>query len=124
MIPKKDAEALLDEYVVALMRDDESDFGTLRDRVLARSDLVLRGAENVAQKGRRMVAEGRIEIVRVDVDGGLVVARCRGDSGEIYDLGFDPRRREWRCTCEARGRCSHLAALQLVTVRSTKRRST
>lgn len=135
MIPRRDAEALIDEYVGMLLRDEEADFATLRDRLIARSMLVLRGAENLAQKGRRLLAEGRLELVGVNkitapageplgASEGWVVAKCRGDSGEVYDLGYDPRNGEWRCTCEARGRCSHIAALQLVVVRPKRRKLT
>jgi hypothetical protein len=54
-------------------------------------------------------------IRRVDSDTGLVIAQCRGDSGEVYDLGYDPMKQEWRCTCrELKGNCSHLQALKLV----------
>ena len=48
---------------------------------------------------------------------GYVHAQVRGDSGEVYDLGRDPRKDEWRCTCpELKGNCSHLQALKLVVV--------
>jgi uncharacterized Zn finger protein len=67
-------------------------------------------------KGRRYLVEGRLTVERIS--DGLVVAACRGDSGDIYHLGFDPAQTEWRCTCPARGRCSHLIALQLVVVRA------
>lgn len=120
MIPRRDAEALLDEFVLLIMADPAESFETLRDRLTEKSDLVGRGAENVAQKARRLLAEGRLEVVRAD-KGGIVVARCRGDSAEVYDLGFDPGPGEWRCTCPARSKCSHIAALQLVTVRKAKK---
>lgn len=56
-------------------------------------------------------------IKRVDPDSGLIVAECRGDSGEVYSLGHDPTKDEWRCTCaELKGDCSHLKALKLVVV--------
>lgn len=71
--------------------------------------------ENVDDKGRRLLVEGRLVVERVQ--GELIVATCRGDSGEVYRLGFDPVRAEWRCTCPAKTRCSHLVALQLVTVK-------
>lgn len=73
-----------------------------------------------------MLVEGRLLVERVEPRIGLIVASCRGDSGEIYKLGFDPTvpadsRRAWRCTCEASSKfgrvCSHLRALMLVTVR-------
>lgn len=75
--------------------------------------------ENVESKGRRLLVEGRLNVIRVD--GPLIVAECRGDSGEVYQLGHDPRGRgRWGCTCPARGRCSHLVALQLVTTINRK----
>lgn len=76
------------------------------------------GRENVADKGRRLLTEGRLNVQIVDPNRRAAVqAECRGDSGEVYALGFDSRRNEWRCNCEARGECSHLIALKLVTVR-------
>jgi hypothetical protein len=76
--------------------------------------------KSAADKGRALLTEGRLRITRVDPDSGLVIAKCRGDSGAEYDLGYDPRpgQRAWRCTCqEMKGKCSHLVALQLVVVR-------
>jgi hypothetical protein len=56
-------------------------------------------------------------VERVDPETRWVIAKCRGDSGEVYSLGHDPRRNQWRCTCrELRGKCSHLRALKLVVV--------
>ena len=73
--------------------------------------------ESAHEKGRRLLQEGRLRVLRIEKTG-LIVAECRGDSGEVYDLGFDPGPREWRCGClEMKGRCSHLIALQLVVVR-------
>ena len=88
--------------------------------------------ENAQAKGRRLLVEGRLTVQRVggdrtltaEVRGGewtdwrinlFVKAKCRGDSGEVYQLGYDPRR-AWYCTCPAKGVCSHLVALQLVVV--------
>lgn len=71
--------------------------------------------ESAAAKGRRYLAEGRLTVEHVG--DGLVVASCRGDSGDVYALGYDPKRQQWHCTCPALRRCSHLVALQLVTVR-------
>lgn len=68
--------------------------------------------ENAQEKGRRLLVAGRLRVLRVDGD--LIVATCRGDSGGIYDLGFDPGNRQWRCTCPARTACSHLHALWAV----------
>lgn len=81
-------------------------------------------AETLEQKAHRLLAESRLTVTRVTADG-LIVASCRGFSdGQVYALGFDPRGGgEWRCTCEANKkfgrRCSHLMALQLVTVKPT-----
>ena len=68
--------------------------------------------EPAHDKGRRLLAEGRLDIRFAD--GRTVTARCRGASAEIYRLGFD---RDWFCTCPASTRCSHLVALMLVTLR-------
>jgi uncharacterized Zn finger protein len=76
-------------------------------------------AENARAKGQRLLAEGRLQVTRVD--GGVIAAECRGDSGEVYTLGYHPRT-GWLCRCAARGTCSHLRALQLVTVKPTPRR--
>jgi len=71
--------------------------------------------ENAQAKGRRMLVEGRLRVLRVESD--LIVAECRGDSGEVYRLGFDPlveKQWGWFCECPAKGTCSHLVALRLV----------
>jgi uncharacterized Zn finger protein len=77
--------------------------------------------ESVEEKGRRLLVEGRLTVTTAGADGrASVVAECKGDSGEVYALGYDAATAEWRCTCPKRGRntrCSHLVALQLVTVR-------
>jgi uncharacterized Zn finger protein len=62
-------------------------------------------------KGRRLLTEGRLRVL--DVGAGTASAECRGDSGMTYVLGRDTSGR-WSCSCEAKGRCSHLIALQLV----------
>jgi hypothetical protein len=80
--------------------------------------------ENVQTKGRRLLTEGRLTVRAVDPVGengaflnrSIIIAECKGDSGKVYKLGYDMLKKEWRCTCEARGVCSHLVALQLVTV--------
>lgn len=72
--------------------------------------------ESVEEKGRRLLVEGRLTLLDVGKSNGFVLAECRGDTGAQYVLGFDPGAREWRCTCENKGRCSHVVALQLVTV--------
>jgi uncharacterized Zn finger protein len=73
--------------------------------------------ESAADKGRRLLTEGRLAVSEIR-DDGTIVAECRGDSAEVYTLGYDAKRSQWRCTCqEMKGKCSHLVALQLVTVR-------
>jgi len=75
--------------------------------------LARRGRENAQQKGLRLLLEGRLRIVRVDGD--FISAECRGDSGAVYRLGYDHKRKQWRCQCPARTACSHLSALWMVT---------
>jgi uncharacterized Zn finger protein len=72
--------------------------------------------ERAADKARRLLTEGRLMVIEINPHTGYVHARCRGDSGKLYDLGRDPHKGQWRCTCEARGECSHLQALKLVVV--------
>jgi hypothetical protein len=61
-------------------------------------------------KATRLLTSGRLRVTRVDGD--VIVAECRGDSGEVYSLGHDPYKTpHWRCTCPAKTDCSHLAAL-------------
>lgn len=71
------------------------------------------GRESAKQKGRRLLTEGRLVVTGV---GSEIRARCRGDSGAVYELGWI-RAGGWFCACEAQGLCSHLVALQLVTLR-------
>jgi hypothetical protein len=68
------------------------------------------GRENAETKGRRYLVEGRLLVERVDSNG--IVATCRGN-GAKYRLGHNGT--VWGCTCRARGICSHLTALRLVT---------
>lgn len=68
--------------------------------------------ENAEAKGRRYLAEGRL-LLRV-VNSRRLLANARGN-GEIYQVGYE--RGGWYCECPALGRCAHLVALQLVTVR-------
>jgi uncharacterized Zn finger protein len=81
----------------------------------------VKGRESAAMKGRRYLIEGRLTVERVERD--LVIASCKGDSGEVYRLGYDPEARQWRCTCPALRRCSHLVGLQLITVRVPERQN-
>lgn len=74
--------------------------------------------ENAQEKGKRLLAEGRLIVTKVTGhahERAAIVAICRGDSGEVYSLGYDVEHEEWRCQCPARGKCAHLWALQLVT---------
>lgn len=65
-------------------------------------------------KAERLLIDGRLIVERVS--DGWIVAHCRGDSGVVYALGYDPLKKEWRCQCPARVTCAHLKALRLVTV--------
>lgn len=81
-------------------------------------------AETKEQKAQRYLSERRLIITHVVPDG-KVVATCRGDGGEVYNLGWDPRGRgRWGCTCEANAdfhrECSHLIALKMVVTRTRK----
>jgi hypothetical protein len=69
--------------------------------------------ENAESKSRRYLGEGRLIVEQVDAN--LVRATCRG-SGAVYDVGWTAMF-GWSCSCPAKGRCSHLLALQAVTVR-------
>ena len=73
-------------------------------------------AETVEAKARRYLTEGRLAVTYLVGD--HVAAVVQGDHGS-YDLGHDPRRPgQWWCSCPVRtDRCSHLAALMLVTIR-------
>lgn len=75
--------------------------------------------ESVAAKADRLLTDGRLRVLRCgdDTKPGLVVAECVGDSGERYSLGWDPGKRQFRCTCpELRGRCSHIGALRKIVI--------
>ena len=70
--------------------------------------------ESIESKARRYLGEGRLVVTRVLGD--QVDAVCQGKTG-TYDLGHSPGR-GWWCSCPVRtDRCSHLAALWLVTIR-------
>lgn len=81
-----------------------------------RGEIVNPVAENADNKAQRALTEKRLRILRVDQDSGLIVATCRGDTGAVYSLGYDPGKREFRCTCQASAtfhrRCYHIRALQ------------
>lgn len=70
--------------------------------------------EDAYAKGRRLLVEGRVRLV--SVNGGRVEARVRGDSAAAYRVRHVPGA-GWACTCPATSRrCSHVLAVQLVTV--------
>lgn len=75
-----------------------------------------------ADKAVAIVTEKRLtlEVVGDPQRPGLILASCRG-SDAVYQLGYDPKRSRWGCTCEASAKfgrtCSHLLALQMVTVK-------
>jgi hypothetical protein len=68
--------------------------------------------ESVQLKAHRYLREARLTVTRIDE--GAVRATCRGTTG-IHDLGWTPGG-GWSCSCPARRRCCHIAALQCVTV--------
>jgi hypothetical protein len=65
-------------------------------------------------KPRRLLIEGRLTVRWVDKDDHFTYATCKGDDGVEYNLGYDPKRKQWRCSCPARTVCSHLKALKMV----------
>lgn len=69
--------------------------------------------ENATVKGLRLLGEARLHIRLADAR--RVLAWVRGDSGEVYDVGYENG--AWFCSCPAFGPCSHLIALMRVTVR-------
>ncbi len=77
--------------------------------------------ETLEAKALRLLAEGRVLVLLVDAE--HIEARVRGSDAE-HMTGY--RRGGWWCDSEAHRfgrRCSHLAALQLVTVRPVRERS-
>jgi hypothetical protein len=73
-------------------------------------DLVHKGRENKRLKAMRLLVTGRLRVLRVDSN--FISAECRGDSGEVYTLGWHEQ--HWMCSCPARTDCSHLNALWAV----------
>lgn len=69
--------------------------------------------ESVDAKGRRYLVEGRLTVTQLDALS--IEAECRG-GGAVYELGHNGE--AWWCSCPAIGRCAHLVALQLVSVRA------
>lgn len=68
--------------------------------------------ENAESKGRRYLVEGRLSVAHYGPD--KIQATCKGTE-KTHALGYE--RGSWWCSCPARGRCSHLVALQLVAPR-------
>lgn len=77
--------------------------------------------ESLGDKARRLLAEGRITVLRRVGD--LVEAECQGDTGTYRLSHFPDRPGVWTCTCPAMGRCSHVAALELVIIPNTTERT-
>jgi len=71
--------------------------------------------EDAVTRGRRMVSEGRLIVSYVS--GRSIAAVCRGDSGLIHRLGYDPGRGYW-CACSGLTKCAHLHALHLVAAKT------
>jgi uncharacterized Zn finger protein len=68
--------------------------------------------EDARGKARRLLAEGRVTLRRIGPD--AIVAHVRGDSAKVYAVCWDPS--GWFCPCDAAGRCSHILAVQLITL--------
>jgi uncharacterized Zn finger protein len=77
---------------------------------------IKRGRVTKFDKAMRLLTTRQLLVTRVSGD--FIEAECRGDSGSLYNLGFDGER--WWCSCPARVDCKHLIALQTVTVRRNK----
>ena len=84
---------------------------TATDRLVTR----VTRRETKSDKAVRLLVTGRLRVYHVDRKS--IVAECKGDSGELYTLGWLPLAGgyRWDCTCPARRDCSHLMALQCVT---------
>lgn len=75
-------------------------------------------SDNIERKARRLLSDGKLEVLRVRPKTGVIVAECEGDH-DVYKLGYDPTTApHWRCTCPTYGFCSHLVALRLVVGRN------
>jgi hypothetical protein len=69
--------------------------------------------ESARTRAARLLAERRCMIVTVRP--GTVVAYVRGDSGQLREVRWDPRR-GWSCSCPAIGFCAHGHAVASVVV--------
>ena len=75
--------------------------------------------ENAEAKAVRLLTCGRLTVEWLDAT--TIRGTCRGDSGEVYRVGYEPDT-GWTCDCPAFGRCSHLIALQRVALVPSPRR--
>lgn len=69
--------------------------------------------ENMRAKALRLLLEGRVTVLSVSRNPGRVFAEVRGDRG-VYHCGF--RHEDWWCHCDNLRTCSHILALQMVTL--------
>jgi uncharacterized Zn finger protein len=69
--------------------------------------------ENARARAVRFLAERRVMILRVLPTS--VLAMVRGDSGELREVRWDPRR-GWQCSCPAVGFCTHGHAVASVVI--------
>jgi uncharacterized Zn finger protein len=69
--------------------------------------------ENAKTRAVRLLTERRVMIHRVST--ASVLAQVRGDSGELREVRWDPRR-GWSCSCPAIGLCAHGHAVASVVV--------
>jgi uncharacterized Zn finger protein len=76
--------------------------------------------ENTHTKARRLLTEGRIRVLSANEDDGFLAAEVRGDSARVYVVSYESGGGGWSCDCPTRGVCSHLRAVQLVTVRQPR----
>lgn len=69
--------------------------------------------ETIEAKAARYLLAGRVSVLLRTPDGRMR-AVVDGDTG-VHLLGYDPRFPGWRCLCDARKRCCHMVALELIT---------
>jgi hypothetical protein len=69
--------------------------------------------ESAANKARRLLVEGRVQVVGVEQRGANAIVR--GDSGHVHGVAFDGN--AWSCSCPSQtASCNHIRALQLVVI--------
>jgi uncharacterized Zn finger protein len=69
--------------------------------------------ENARTRAERLLVQRRVMILRVLPTS--VLAMVRGDSGELREVRWNPRR-GFRCSCPAIGACAHGHAVASVVV--------